>query len=96
MNSVSKSQIFIWKSDIADLEVEDGPTQLNVLNNFEIMCIKIKWAFWFLIKYMILFSQETSEVTEMESIKEEVESQASNNSSQPSTPTKDCSQSDNT
>lgn len=32
----------------------------------------------------------------MESIKEEVESQASNNSSQPSTPTKDCSQSDNT
>lgn len=27
MNSVSKSQIFIWKSDIADLEVEDGPTQ---------------------------------------------------------------------
>lgn len=41
-------------------------------------------------------SQETSEVTEMESIKEEVESQASNNSSQPSTPTKDCSQSDNT
>lgn len=70
--------------------------KLNVLNNFEIMCIKIKWAFWFLITYMILFSQETSEVTEMESIKEEVESQASNNSSQPSTPTKDCSQSDNT
>lgn len=27
MNSVSKSQLFIWKSDIADLEVEDGPTQ---------------------------------------------------------------------
>lgn len=27
MNSVSKSQIFIWKSDIADLEVEDGLTQ---------------------------------------------------------------------
>lgn len=24
---ISKSQIFIWKSDIADLEVEDGPTQ---------------------------------------------------------------------
>lgn len=27
MNSVSKSQIFIWKSDIADLEVEDGPIE---------------------------------------------------------------------
>lgn len=74
--------------------------KLNVVNNFEInfeiLCIKIKWAFLFLIKCMILFSKETSEVTEMESIKEEVESQASNNSSQPSTPTKDCSQSDNT
>ncbi|XP_061176791.1 cGMP-inhibited 3',5'-cyclic phosphodiesterase 3A-like isoform X4 [Saccostrea echinata] len=41
-------------------------------------------------------SQETQEVTEMESIKEEVESQASNNSTQPSTPTKDCSQSETT
>lgn len=70
--------------------------KLNVVNNFEILCIKIKCAFLFLIMCMILFLQETSEVTEMESIKEEVESQASNNSSQPSTPTKDCSQSDNT
>lgn len=27
--------------------------KLNVLNNFEIMCIKIKWVFWFLIKYNV-------------------------------------------